>query len=153
MSVNEILRRTQKLSQYDNETTQLPPRAAMPMYERDIQQAVPWMAGFKIVGTPNTVELQITESTTLGRQWHDDAQTHINLMDYGAQNAGVSRVHAKLRQRKHHLAILDLGSTNGTYLNGYRLEPFQDVPLQDGDLVELGNLKLKVIFLAQMHRD
>jgi hypothetical protein len=133
---------------HESETTQLPPRAAMPIYERDVQDNIPWMVGFKIADTRHTVELQITESTTLGRQWSDET-THVNLVNYGAHSAGVSRVHAKLRVRKNHLAIVDLGSTNGTYLNGYRVEPFVDIPIQDGDLIELGELRLQVTFLVK----
>ena len=49
----------------------------------------------------------------------------------------VSRWHAALRQVDSELAIEDLGSTNGTWVNGHRIEAV--TPLRLGDRVRLGN--------------
>ena len=49
---------------------------------------------------------------------------------------GVSRVHAKLQYRDGVLYVTDLGSTNGTYVNGNRLDSFKDTPVHAGDTVE-----------------
>lgn len=55
-------------------------------------------------------------------------------------DAGVSRAHAMLRVRPDGLSITDLGSTNGTSLNGSEdLIPARvEVPLQEGDRIHLG---------------
>lgn len=50
----------------------------------------------------------------------------------------VSSKHACLRARNGVLAIVDIGSTNGTYVNGNRLTPNTPVRLQDGDRLTLG---------------
>ena len=51
----------------------------------------------------------------------------------------VSRLHALLRFRPDGTASLqDLGSTNGTFCNGERLATGVEVPLHDGDKVQLG---------------
>lgn len=52
------------------------------------------------------------------------------------ESEGVSRVHAKLQYRDGVLYVTDLGSTNGTYVNGSRLESFKDTPVHTGDTVE-----------------
>lgn len=52
------------------------------------------------------------------------------------ESEGVSRVHAKLQYRDGMLYVTDLGSTNGTYVNGSRLESFKDTPVHTGDTVE-----------------
>jgi predicted component of type VI protein secretion system len=49
----------------------------------------------------------------------------------------VSRRHATIRSEGGSLAIEDLGSTNGTYVNDHRVHGVQ--PLKDGDVVRLGN--------------
>ena len=54
---------------------------------------------------------------------------------------GISRSHAMLQPGPGGGYLLaDLRSTNGTYLNGLRLE--QAVPLRDGDKIELGEVTL-----------
>jgi len=49
---------------------------------------------------------------------------------------GVSRSHARLRPDGNELVLEDLGSRNGTFINGKRLERPQ--PLADGDKVQIG---------------
>jgi diguanylate cyclase (GGDEF)-like protein len=49
---------------------------------------------------------------------------------------GVSRAHARLRPDGNALVLEDLGSRNGTFINGKRLERSQ--PLADGDKVQIG---------------
>lgn len=58
---------------------------------------------------------------------------------------GVSRVHAKLQYRDGVLYVTDLGSTNGTYVNGSRLESFKDTPVHSGDTVEFYKELFKVV--------
>ncbi len=50
----------------------------------------------------------------------------------------VSSKHACLMVRNNMLAIVDIGSTNGTFVNGTRLTPNTPVRLQDGDRLTLG---------------
>jgi signal transduction histidine kinase/pSer/pThr/pTyr-binding forkhead associated (FHA) protein len=47
----------------------------------------------------------------------------------------VSRRHAELRLEREGYRIVDLGSQNGTFVNG---QPVDQVPLQSGDRVQLG---------------
>ena len=60
--------------------------------------------------------------------------------DLRIQNAkAISRKHAKINFDFNDFTICDLGSTNGTFLNGKRLEPNKPVILEDGDEVRLAN--------------
>lgn len=47
--------------------------------------------------------------------------------------AGVSRAHVELSRNKTGYAIKDLGSVNGTVLQGQLLAPYKEYPLHDGD--------------------
>jgi pSer/pThr/pTyr-binding forkhead associated (FHA) protein len=65
----------------------------------------------------------------------------IDLGPYGAHDAGVSRRHAVLFSAEGGLYIRDLGSTNGTRINGFDLEPNQAYKLHEGDRLEFGHVK------------
>ncbi len=53
----------------------------------------------------------------------------------------VSRRHASVQKVLGRYTVADLGSTNGTYLNGRRLEKAEQ--LKDGDKIKVGELVLK----------
>jgi predicted component of type VI protein secretion system len=63
----------------------------------------------------------------------------------------VSRRHAEIRYAHDQFWIVDRGSTNGTWLNGERLEPQQPRPLKDGDRLVIGRLSFLTIHLAGGH--
>jgi pSer/pThr/pTyr-binding forkhead associated (FHA) protein len=52
----------------------------------------------------------------------------------------VSRVHAVVEVRAGEAVVRDLGSTNGTYLNGRRVETES---LRDGDELRFGNTRMR----------
>ena len=41
--------------------------------------------------------------------------------------------------------VEDVGSANGTFLDGQRLTPYLPHVLKDGDELQLGRIKLKVV--------
>jgi len=51
----------------------------------------------------------------------------------------VSRFHAELKVAQERLEIIDFGSTNGTFINGNRIESNKNILLQDGDQVKIGD--------------
>jgi pSer/pThr/pTyr-binding forkhead associated (FHA) protein len=51
---------------------------------------------------------------------------------------GVSRQHARFSVAAEGWTLTDLGSSNGTSLNGKDLEPQKAYPLKDGDLIQAG---------------
>ena len=56
----------------------------------------------------------------------------------------VSRAHARVYARGEVLHVEDLGSTNGTFLNGRRLAEGKEVRARDGDELMLGALVFRV---------
>lgn len=66
----------------------------------------------------------------------------IDLTDYGADEAGVSREHARITIQGSQVTIEDLDSLNFTYVNQEKLRPGEPHALQDGDEIRLGRLKL-----------
>ncbi|MBN3908189.1 MAG: FHA domain-containing protein [Nostoc sp. NMS1] len=64
----------------------------------------------------------------------------------------ASRIHAKIWVNKDEYHITDLGSSNGTYINGAKLQPQVFFPLHPGDRVSLGQGdKITFMFRVQQH--
>jgi len=58
----------------------------------------------------------------------------------------VSGLHARIVATDSTLEICDLGSTNGTYLNGERCEPSVILPVKAGDVIRMGQTDLTVVY-------
>lgn len=54
-------------------------------------------------------------------------------------NTSVSRTHATIHQRGGTAYIMDMRATNGTFVNGVRLNPGQEVALKNGDVILLAD--------------
>ena len=70
------------------------------------------------------------------------AAPDLDLEPYVGELAGLSRRHARLALRDNQCWIEDLNSVNWTYVNNQRLSPERPAPLQNGDLLRLGNVYL-----------
>jgi hypothetical protein len=93
------------------------------------------------------IVLTPADEMTLGRA--DPSSTSkpgVDLTPFGAQEKGVSRMHATIRRGDDTLTLIDLGSVNGTHLNGQRLIPNQPRVLRDGDEIRLGKLVCHIFF-------
>jgi hypothetical protein len=83
---------------------------------------------------------------TLGRASSDQPIIpDIDLTPFNAYKAGVSRLHATIRLEGEKMTIIDLGSANGTQLNGEKIEPNVPYDLMHGDVVKLGRLKIQIL--------
>lgn len=60
----------------------------------------------------------------------------------------VSRQHASIDSDREACRITDGGSTNGTFVNGFRLSAGTPWPLQPGDLLTVGSVNLLVVLPA-----
>lgn len=122
--------------------TPAPLRATGPLDEE-----LPWVIEFRVVGTASTIQVQVQEAMTIGRS---DPQRgvypDVDLGPHGAQHRGVSRQHAVVIARENRIVVKDLGSVNGTRLNGRVMTPDQEYRLRHGDELEVGELKLQVRF-------
>ena len=87
------------------------------------------------VGEPERVfPLDFAEMLIGRRSDRKDIHPEIPLAD-----PGISHRHAKLqRQPDGGFLLLDVGSTNGTQLNGVDVQPGVRTPLSDGDEITLG---------------
>jgi hypothetical protein len=99
-----------------------------------------------LLDTGQVLPLAERNEFTLGRI--SDGQPimpDIDLSPYQAYARGVSRLHAVLKRDGRHVFLMDLGSANGTYVNGKRLSPNVEHAISNGDIVALGKLKVQVL--------
>lgn len=59
--------------------------------------------------------------------------------DCTIESTAISRKHCKITHSDQRNYLTDLGSANGTYLNGSKLEPDKPRPINEGDKIKLGN--------------
>ena len=69
-----------------------------------------------------------------------------DAVDIKLENRFVSRRHFQVRFESDVFYISDLDSTNGTYLNGSKLNPNEEQILRDGDRVGLGVDEVLLVF-------
>lgn len=69
----------------------------------------------------------------------------IDLTEFDAYSQGVSRLHASISIQGTMISISDLASSNGTRVNGQKIEKHINYPLSNGDIVALGKLSFKII--------
>ncbi|MEP7288242.1 MAG: FHA domain-containing protein [Chloroflexota bacterium] len=90
--------------------------------------------------------IPLVRELMLGRYGGVEAEdpANIDLAPFKAFEKGVSRKHAVLRRLGPDVVILDLESTNGTWLNGVSLKAHQPVTLRSGDRVLMARLMLQI---------
>lgn len=96
-------------------------------------------------GAPRPVLIVKTRDKDRGEDTYD-LQSGQTLIGRAPENdiilleESVSRRHARILVEGLECTIEDLGSANGSYVNGERLRPKQPRKLQDNDVVKLGQL-------------
>lgn len=69
----------------------------------------------------------------------------VNLEPYAAYEAGVSRLHVRIKIQDDKIWVTDLGSANGTRLNNEKLAAHQAYPLNHKDILRLGRLSIQAL--------
>lgn len=100
-----------------------------------------------IMDSKTPVRLEAEGQSIIGRE-DQSSNNHpdINLIPYGALEKGVSRIHAMIERSEDTLTITDMGSSNGTFLNGQRLVSNQPRVIRDGDEIRFGKLIARIYF-------
>jgi pSer/pThr/pTyr-binding forkhead associated (FHA) protein len=96
-------------------------------------------------GQKRNVEYPIYDGLNfIGRA--DEKPVDIDLEDQEPPDrVWCSRQHACISFEHDQMTIEDLNSSNGTYVNRTRIYPGQKRPLAVNDIIQIGNVQLKVI--------
>lgn len=100
----------------------------------------------KIKETGQVIPLEGSDEFTIGRvSGTQPILPDIDLTPFKAYQQGVSRLHAILRIKGDDITISDLGSANGTYVNGVKIPAYELIHLSNGDTLSLGKFTLEII--------
>ncbi len=103
-------------------------------------------ANLHLLDTGQVLPLSSRNEFTMGRiSEGQPIMPDIDLSPYQAYAAGVSRLHAVIRRSGNAIVFMDLGSANGTFINGSRLTPNTEQTLQHGDILALGKMRIQVL--------
>jgi hypothetical protein len=94
------------------------------------------------------LSLEIIDDVIIGRKF-EEFKPDLDLTEYGAEQLGMSRQHAILRPTENSLLLSDLGSTNGTFLNGGQIVLGKAQALENDDIISLGALHFRVNIVNQ----
>ncbi len=102
-----------------------------------------------VFDTDAAIFLHSSEEFSLGRATAGQPIVpDIDLAPYNAYETGVSRLHASLNISNQPITVQDLGSVNGTRINGKKLAPHSTTSLSNGDILTLGKLKIQILIKA-----
>lgn len=89
-----------------------------------------------------TLVVSLPDGSEITHELTDDVVTVGRVADNTIQieDASVSSHHAELTLRGTDYVLKDLGSTNGTRLNGQQVPPEEEHQLQSGDQIRFGNI-------------
>jgi two-component sensor histidine kinase/putative methionine-R-sulfoxide reductase with GAF domain len=108
----------------------------------DDTQSPTWFIRIELASDPDTsLELELQDEMWLGAT---SGPGMVDLRPYQAREYGVSRQHAKIVGTDSALSVVDLGSTNGTSVNGDPLTANVPQTLTSGDVLRLGGLELVI---------
>lgn len=99
-----------------------------------IRQALPKFMLRGVSGTTFGRVFPLKGTTVLGR--HSDCDVHVSGNE-------VSRHHCKIHLKPNGLTIEDLGSANGTYVNGKRVD--NSTTIKPGDELRIDNVRFMVL--------
>ena len=100
------------------------------------------LTGFDTQGRP--VTLRLSRADLDRQQGGFTVGRHPLLVDHVLDGKRLSKRHARFSGRNGSVFVEDLNSSNGTSVNGTACPPFQPVQIRPGDVVDVGDIALRV---------
>jgi hypothetical protein len=139
--VGQELQRTQAINAND-----IPEELKKPETPITPQSKIGSLLALHILDAGQILPLTDRKEFTIGRVSEGQAiLPDIDLTAYKAYEKGVSRQHISIKKTDQGFFVTDLGSVNGTQLNGKKILPAQAIQLANGDILSLGKLKIQVL--------
>lgn len=138
-------------TQYLNVTPNAQPMPDRPLDPGTSILTPAWLIVFNFGG--KKMSFPVGRQIVVGREPdagnEEAACTNLDLSPHGGYQAGVSREHARITYIDGILYIEDLGSSNGTRINGFQLTPERQYRLRDGDELEFAGLRVSINFVPR----
>jgi hypothetical protein len=102
--------------------------------------------GVYVAGTFKPQYYRVDTELIIGRKTEGTTETFLEVPEADAFNLGLSRRHALIRRATPGFEVIDLSSTNGTWLNSERLVPNRPYSFVSGAQLRFGHMRLFVIY-------
>ncbi len=99
-----------------------------------------------LLNNAEPIALRMEQEFVLGRAGALTSEPMVDLTNYEAYAMGVSRRHVIIRAVEDKYVLIDLNSSNGTWLNGQRLVPTKPYDLPSRGVIQIGRMKLVVVY-------
>lgn len=98
----------------------------------------------------NPFSISLRRPVTFGRYVPNSSpRTHVDLSRFRAEDYGVSRVHMIMSYKDGEVFIEDVGSLNGTFLSGRKVDSHEPTRVYSGQEIKLGRLPMRVYFMSE----
>lgn len=97
------------------------------------------------VGYDEPLAIQRRNGLVMGRGKVEEG-VDLDVSNYGGQDLGVSRRHARFDAQAAVPMVIDLNSTNGVFINQARIPANQAYVLHSADEIRLGQLVMRLYF-------
>ncbi|MBN1230308.1 MAG: protein kinase [Anaerolineales bacterium] len=96
--------------------------------------------------TGQIINLDKNREYIIGRRYKQQPVIpDIDLTPFKAYDWGISRLHAKVIIGMDNVKLVDMGSSNGTWVKGEKIRPGNEVELKHGDVFLLGRLSMQIL--------
>ena len=92
------------------------------------------------------IEIRLDQEFVVGRLTEEAGEQVVDLTPYNACDSGVSRRHLMIRRDGAVYNVIDLNSTNGTWVNGQALPPQKPFPIKSGSQIRMGKMRILIAF-------
>jgi pSer/pThr/pTyr-binding forkhead associated (FHA) protein len=106
-----------------------------------------------LLGLTHPIEVRLENEFVIGRLTEATEEKVVDLTLYNAFNLGVSRRHLMVRRAGDGYEVIDLKSSNGTWVDGQRLVLQQPFTVKSGSQIRLGNMRIFVAFRQQIVKE
>jgi len=100
-------------------------------------------------GRDKPIAILADDEFVVGRQTEDTSESMLDLSEFDGFQMGISRRHAKIRRTQTGYDIIDLSSTNGTWMEDKRLVPKKSYPLVSGSILRFGRIRLLFFYRSK----
>lgn len=137
---------TQHIQRNPSDVLAVQPPVQTPLNGTATVPTVDAVVSLHIVDSGQVINLAGQTEFTIGRTAEGQPiLPDVDLSPYEAYSKGVSRLHAALKIHNQRIVITDLGSANGTRVNGQKIVPHVDYPLNHGDMIALGKFTIQIL--------
>jgi pSer/pThr/pTyr-binding forkhead associated (FHA) protein len=106
-----------------------------------------------LLNQTDPIEVRMDDEFIIGRSTGEKEEGLVDLSPFRACDLGVSRRHLLVRRAVAGYSVIDLFSTNGTWVNELSLLPQHPFTVKSGSQIRLGKMRIFIAFREQVFEE